>query len=326
MRLGSRNNGSPRRLSRPAALVVALLLWLVAGQVLASASIPTPCTAPISWRVGAVDPRFGLSTERFEAKAQAAAEHWNEAAGRPVLVQDEARGFPVHLRHDWRQERAQEIADLASDLNELQARLEAKSEALRRQDREIDAGNAAYERRLRDYGSDVEAFNAAVSRHNRGASDAPESASLRREEARLNQSRSELRALDTRLARLEEIRNATVREHNALADEINSYVARINRAVATMPPEAGAYRGRQRLDRHGRILGVEREISIYFYYREHDLELFLAHEFGHALGLGHVADPEAVMHAANTIVDFSEVRPLQLMPADIAALQALCEG
>ena len=62
-------------------------------------------------------------------------------------------------------------------------------------------------------------------------------------------------------------------------------------------------------------------ITIYQFNDTADLILVLAHELGHALGLGHVEDPKAVMHY---LMGEQDLDALTLMPDDITALRAVC--
>jgi hypothetical protein len=45
-----------------------------------------PCVHPIRYSIGAVDPRFEISTSTLVRNAQASATIWNTAAGKSVVV------------------------------------------------------------------------------------------------------------------------------------------------------------------------------------------------------------------------------------------------
>ena len=64
-----------------------------------------------------------------------------------------------------------------------------------------------------------------------------------------------------------------------------------------------------------------RAITIYQFHDTADLTLVIAHEFGHALGLGHVDDPQAVMHA---FMGEQDIARLMLSRHDIDILADAC--
>jgi predicted Zn-dependent protease len=49
-------------------------------------------------------------------------------------------------------------------------------------------------------------------------------------------------------------------------------------------------------------------INIFEFEKEDDLRLALVHEFGHAIGLGHVDNPKAIMYRKLAVQDFSAIR------------------
>lgn len=103
---------------------------------------------------------------------------------------------------------------------------------------------------------------------------------------------------------------------NALADTEGSIVTTYNKTVEKFNDEFS----HEREFNQGEYSG--NSITIYEFMRHDDLILVLAHEMGHALGMGHVQDPAAVMYY---MVHEKNLNVKKLAASDTAALVAQCD-
>ena len=101
--------------------------------------------------------------------------------------------------------------------------------------------------------------------------------------------------------------NAKVANYNASVAALNAVVQQYNQS-AGHTFEEGEY---------VRDFAGER-INIFEFIGDTQLERVLAHEFGHAIGLGHNSDPKSIMYAQN------ESGNLIPTAADLSALKAVC--
>ena len=101
----------------------------------------------------------------------------------------------------------------------------------------------------------------------------------------------------------------------SLAEKGNSLAEAHNRNVATFNTLYGAPRTFHKGEFDGR------EITVFEFHDMRDFTMVIAHELGHALGIGHVHDPTAIMHAVG---GEQAIEPLGLTAADLAALRAAC--
>jgi hypothetical protein len=289
------------------------LLGIALVLVVVFLRMPKPCSEPLTYRIGPIDERYGLSRWEFSRAIQKAAAIWGQPLSRELFREDPQGAIEISLVYDYRQEAADKLKKLNYNMDytkythdnmklrfgSLKSQYEHKRAAL---DSDLNAFNA----RLTAYNAEIEAWN-----RRGGASE-----NVRNQ---LMSGKSELNAERERL----QIRQD---EAKRLVDEINSLVLIMNEIAAVQNLDVVRYRD------VGSRLGDEfqegyfennkgiQSIKIYHYNNNTSLVRLLVHELGHALRLEHSANPDAVMYRLN------QSDKLELTANDIAALKARCKA
>jgi Matrixin len=285
------------------------LLGFLIAAALVLVLRPGPCARPLAYRLDQFDDRFGISREELRDALRQAEEVWERALGRDLFMETSTARLAVNLIYDERQQRTQTANRLRGAMNDTRASHESVG-------RSYDEWRATYERRVRDfkdaqaeYQSRAEALNAQVQEWNaRGGAPADARAALEAERSRLAEMRQRL---ESDRAALQELA-ATV---SGIAEKGNAIAQTHNQSVSTFNALYGAPRQFHKGEFDGR------QIAVFEFHDRRDLVLLLAHELGHALGIRHVDDSAAIMHA---VAGGQPIGSLALTEADLAALRKAC--
>jgi len=266
------------------------------------------CPVPISYRVGEIDKRFAVSEDKLQEILRSASDVWEQATGRNLFAYDEEARLTVNLIFDERQQLARTEEESRQRLDAEQARYEVQLGELRRLQAQYEQERAEYDARRSDLDTKLASYNAEVEAFNQtGGAPPSEFSRLAETEARLRSMSSDLNSAERRL-------NNLVNEINRLGEATNALIVAYNAEVELYNELFGQ---RDTITQGEFKRDV---ITVYKFTEEAELTRVLAHEFGHALGIGHVEGEESVMYYMTTE---SSALPV-LSEADKAAFFSVC--
>jgi archaellum component FlaC len=298
-------------------MVKSLSLFLIAGLTLYFGrgwieNLNKPCVKPIPYYLGEFDKRFDLSQAQFLSALAKAEKMWESALTQDLFVYEQNKGkLSVNLIYDYRQEVTEELSVIERTVKtgeKTYDTLESKYVSLKSQYNEL---KRSYDAAVSIFNQKSDLYESHVENWNRGSRTSKEEHdALEAERQALEKGLSQVRAMESRLNGLVKEINNSVEELNALAKRLNLNVEEYNTVGASRGETFAG--GTYTEDQEGR------RIDIYEFENEDKLVRVLAHELGHALGLDHVDDPQAIMYYLN------EGTNEKLTQADIGALKLLC--
>ena len=282
---------------------------LGARNMLKKANLLTVCDETLYYSLGEIDPRFNISNADIKNVLAQAENVWEKDLNKNVFEYKEGAEFKVNFIFDERQQRTVE----GNNLNEQLDKLEEIQSDISKEYQTIEAiyqkTLATYQKNIKDYENRVEEFNAEIKKWNKeGGAPEDEYEDLKKEQKALEKLQEQLEAERKKI-------NALVLNLNELAKKENKTVGNYNEKVQTYKEKFGESTEFNQGEYNG--LGI----NIYQFHEATDLKLVLAHEFGHALEVGHVENPSSIMYY---LMEKQDLENIKLTGEDLGAIKGIC--
>jgi hypothetical protein len=272
---------------------------------------PRPCQDVLTYRIGTVDERFGLSRQEFADSVSKAASLWGKPFSRELFKEDPKGMIEVNLIYDYRQEASDKMKHLNYKIDNTRSSYDDLKNRFENLKSEYEQKSSVFASDFNTYNTRVGVLNAEVeSGRQRGGVPQDVYKRVMTEKEELNAIRDNLQA------RQEEMK--------MIADTLSSMVVVINEIATNTNLDLIQYRDISKplsdefCEGNYVINGGKKTMTIYQFDNGYRLVRVLAHEFGHALGLNHNDNSDAVMYRLIQSDSF------ELAPADITALKARC--
>ena len=284
-----------------------LLVVLIVGGVWYTRETAV-CPVPLHYQLGSLDEQFNLSEAEAIDHIRAAETVWEAATGRELFVYDETADFTIDFTFDERQALADSEEANRTQLDSAQEQNEELRQTIAALQAEYEELSTNFEARREVYEADLAAYNSKVQQYNdRGGAPKEVYTALAEERDGLNATAQSI--------------GVTADELNELAADLNRLSAEGNRRISTYNEEVNTYNDQFGFVREFTQGDYQRDnINIYKFSDTVELERVLVHEFGHALGIGHVEGTSSVMYYLLE----EPAQPPVLTSDDLAAVVAVC--
>lgn len=279
----------------PVFIIAASFIFLTYKPALArvnSLLFQSACTKPIKYQIGTIDPRFGVSKSKFKTDIEKGEAVWEKTFGQNLFEYNLAAGLKINLVFDERQQNFDKTKSISEQVKKIGGQLDQLGNKLAEGKSSLEPEVKAYQERVQAFNQRVQKLDSDIQYWNSQGGAPPE------EYERINNERDalskEAEALNKRaeeLNRLKQEYNKQVSQYNNDLSQLNQKTGQLNQSIESLQdvidekPEEGLYDPKLN------------KIDIYFNIDQAGLIQTLAHELGHARGLGHNENKKSIMYA-----------------------------
>lgn len=271
-----------------------------------------PCSRPVTYTIGKIDPGFKVSKMEFEADIESAIAIWEKPMNKKLFEHTDTGDVVINLTYDYRQQATNTLDNLGNVIDSNKTNYDLLNNQYQTKTSQYTQSKNSLASIMATFQSDKTAYEQEVSYWNsRGGADKSEYSSLANKKAALEQQIASIQSAEDTLNRLATELNSTAEYLNQMARDLNVTVQTYNTVGASTGKEfnEGEY-----IQHNG-----ERSIEIYQFDTKARLIRVLGHELGHALGLEHIDDPKAIMYRLNSSENEVPTK------SDISQLKTLCK-
>jgi hypothetical protein len=285
-----------------------LIPVLALGGYAFATRAPAPCTEPILYSVGTIDPRFGVSQANFLAAVTQAGDVWSKVEGKELFAYDPKGSLKMNLIYDARQATTDKNKVLESKIATTKQSADSVKAEYSNLESHYAGAESAYKSLLASYTAHQNAYNTEVNYwNNKGGAPTAEFNKLSKDKSNLDLEAATLEDKRQEVNNLAGQINALIKQYNYLVDTANINVKTINQ-TAGQEFDEGEYIS----DSDGK------RVNIYEFTTTKELKRVLSHELGHALGLDHNSNPNSIMYYLNQSTNTLPTKD------DVASLNTIC--
>lgn len=270
-----------------------------------------PCQKPLTYHINHLDERFGLSREDFLIEIQGAEKIWEQAIGRDLFRYALDGQIAINLVYDARQKATDDLKDVGvvikNDQNTfetIKVRYEEMLLSYQEAKAKLDILLESHQKASSSYEQDLERVNL-------------EGGATKNEAIIFEKRRTELNNQVILINKEKSALNVLVEAINSTSVLLNNLIASLNLKIDNYNT-IGASNGEQFNEGEYIVNASQNIINIYQFSNRSELVSVLAHELGHALGMEHLDNKQAIMYYLN------ESGGEKLTEDDIAELRRVC--